>query len=155
LSVQAKPSERYEIGDLWPSFYRTARKYAAFYAQAARWLDPLDVNWPIRNWVGAHFNDFAYRASRSSAVEFGEAVTGLFEAVFCHVCRRFITPSVAPVGQLSCRCGSLIYPVPGKEKVLVLDRINLARQSDGALRDARLDTATYFEQKLIEATREQ
>jgi hypothetical protein len=155
LSVQAKPSERYEIGDLWPSFYRAARKYASFYAQAGRWLDSLDVNWPIRNWVGAHFNDWANRAPRSSAVEFAEAVIGLFEAVSCAKCRRFITPSVAPLGQLSCRCGNLIYPAPGKEKLLVSDRIKLAQESDGALRDARLDTTVYFEQKRIEATREQ
>jgi hypothetical protein len=37
----------------------------------------------------------------------------------------------------------------------VSDRIKLAQESDGALRDARLDTTVYFEQKRIEATREQ
>ncbi len=45
LSLQAKRSERYEIGELWPPFYRTVKKtYPFFYAQAARWLDSLNIN---------------------------------------------------------------------------------------------------------------
>ncbi len=154
LSVHAKPSERYEIGDLWPAFYKTAKKYVSFYAQAGRCLDSLDVSWPIRNWVGAHFNDWAKGVSRTSAVQFGEAVTGLFDLVFCAECRRFIMPSVAPIGQLSCRCGALTYPAPGREKVVVLDRVKLAKQSDGVLRDARFDTTLYFEQKRADRARE-
>jgi hypothetical protein len=155
LSIQAKRGERYEIGELWPPFYKAVKKsYPSFYDQAARWLDSLDVNWPIRNWVGVHRNEWANRAPRTSAVQFAEGVIGLFDLVFCPQCRRFIRPSTAPLGQLSCPGGELIYPAPGREKVGELDRARLAKESDGALRDAHLDTTMYFEQKRIETTRE-
>jgi recombinational DNA repair ATPase RecF len=156
LSVQAKRSERYEIGELWPPFYRTVRKsYQTFYSQTRSVLDSLDLNWPIRNWVGAHFNQWAKHTSRQDTVQFGEAVTGLFDAVFCPQCRKFITPSNAPIGQLSCRCGTLIYPAPGKNAGVAVDRIKLVKESESALRDARFDTNLYFEQKRADLSREQ
>ncbi len=156
LSVQAKRSERYEIGELWPSFYKAVRKnYPTFYGQTRPFLDSLDLNWPVRNWVGAHFNEWAKHTSRQDTVEFGDAVAGLFDAVFCPQCRRFITPSNAPIGQLSCRCGTLIYPAPGKEASVAVDRTKLVRESEAALRDARFDTKLYFEQERVERSREQ
>jgi hypothetical protein len=156
LSVQAKRSERYEIGELWPPFQKAVRKnYPTFYAQTRLWLDSLDFNWPVRNWVGAHFNEWAKHTSRQETVEFGGAVAGLFDAVFCPQCRKFITPSNAPIGQLSCRCGALIYPAPGKNAAAVVDRISLVKESEAALRDARFDTKLYFEQKRADMSREQ
>jgi hypothetical protein len=156
LSVQAKRSERYEIGELWPPFYKAVRKnYQTFYAQTRTVLDSLDVNWPVRNWVGAHFNEWARRTSRQETVRFGEAVAGLFDAVFCLQCRKFITPSNAPMGQLSCRCGTLIYPAPGREAAVVVDRRELVKESEAALRDALFDTNLYFEQKRADLSREQ
>lgn len=86
LSVRAKRSERYEIGELWPPFYKAARKnYPTFYAQVRGLLDALDLNWVIRNWVGGHFNEWAKRASNAEAVEFGQAVARLFDAVLSAV----------------------------------------------------------------------
>ena len=156
LSVQAKRSERYEIGELWPSFYKAVRKgYQTFYAQTRSLLDSLDLNWPVRNWVGAHFNEWAKHTSRQDTVQFGDAVAGLFDAVFCPECRKFITPSNAPIGQLSCRCGTLIYPAPGKNASLVVDRTKLVKESEAAFRDARFDTKLYFEQERVERSREQ
>jgi hypothetical protein len=156
LSVQAKRTERYEIGELWPPFYKTVRKnYQTFHAQARPVLDSLDLNWPVRNWVGAHFNEWAKHTSRQDTVRFGEAVAGLFDAVFCRQCRKFITPSNAPIGQLSCRCGALIYPAPGQSAAVVVDRTKLVRESEAALRDARFDTNLYFEQKRADLSREQ
>lgn len=156
LSVRAKRSERYEIGELWPPFYKAVRKnYVTFYAQVRGVLDALDLNWVIRNWVGGHFNDWAKRASNDEAVEFGQAVAKLFDAVFCPQCRKFITPSNTPIGQLSCPHGELIYPAPGRKEGVVVDRIGLAKQLDGTLRDASFDTNMYFEQKRAESLREQ
>jgi hypothetical protein len=156
LSVQAKRSERYEIGELWPPFHKAVRKnYQTFFTQTRAVLDSLDLNWPVRNWVGAHFNEWAKHTSRQDTVQFGEAVAGLFDAVFCPRCRKFITPSNAPIGQLSCRCGTLIYPAPGKGAAVEVDRIRLVKESEAALRDARFDTNLYFEQKRADLSREQ
>lgn len=156
LSVQAKRSERYEIGELWPPFYKTVRRdYRTFYAQTQLSLDSLDLNWTVRNWVGAHFNEWAKRTSRDDIVQFGKTVAALFDAVFCTQCRRFITPSDTPIGQLSCRCGTLIYPVPGKKGALLVEKSKLVKESEGAFRDAKFDTKLYFEQKSAERSREQ
>lgn len=155
LPVQAKRGELYEIGELWPVFYSTARKgYPGFYEACRAILDALDVRWPIRNWIGAHFNHWAARVSRAEVVEFGRTVGELFDRVFCRRCRRFIEPSMAPAGQLSCRCGHLIYPVPGKEALQPRRRQELIEMTRGAFRDARLDTDLYFEWKRAEMGRE-
>ncbi len=156
LSVRAKRSERYEIGELWPSFYKKMREdYPTFYARTKSTLESLNLNWPIRNWIGGHSNDWAKLASRADAVQFGEAVADLFDAIFCARCRKFITPSTAPIGQLSCPRGELAYPAPGREEAVVTDRGALAKQSDAVLRDAHFDTNLYFEQKRAERSREQ
>ncbi len=156
LSVQAKRSERYEIGELWPPFYKKMRgDYPTFYAATKSTLESLNLNWPIRNWVGGHSNDWAKLASRADAVQFGEAVAALFDAVFCPQCRKFIAPSNAPIGQLSCPRGERVYPAPGKQAVAVTDRAELVKESDAVLRGAHFDTKLYFEQKRAEISKEQ
>jgi len=155
LSVQAKRGEQYEIGELWPVFYATIKKdYPTLYEQTRKALDGLDVRWPVRNWIGAHWNMWARNISRNTAVEFSGAVRDLFDRVFCSSCRRFIAPSTTPLGQLACRCGMRIYAAPGKEAVRPQSRDDLVRATQGALRDARLDTARYFDWKRADAGRE-
>ena len=155
LSVQAKRGELYEIGEIWPAFYSTMRKgYPGFYEKCGETLDALDIRWPMRNWVGAHFNHWASRISREDVLEFGHTVSELFDRVFCKACRRFIEPSMTPAGQLSCRNGHLIYAVPGKEPLKPLRREELVEMTQGAFRDARLSTDLYFEWKRAEMGRE-
>lgn len=155
LSVQAKRGELYEIGEIWPAFYSVMRKsYPGFYEKCRETLDALDIRWPIRNWIGAHRNIWASHVSRDDAVEFGRTVSNLFDRMFCKDCRRFIEISMTPVGQLSCRCGHLIYPVPGKEPLKQLRREELVEMTRGAFRDARLSTDLYFEWKRAETGRE-
>jgi energy-coupling factor transporter ATP-binding protein EcfA2 len=155
LSVQAKRGEQYEIGDLWPAFYAMVKKeYPTLYNQARLVLDALDVRWPIRNWIGAHHNHWAQNVSRSTAIDFAMAVGALYDLLFCTSCRRFIGPSATPIGQLSCRCGDIIYPAPGKEAVRPKTREELIKETEGALRDARLDSELYLTWKRAEAGRE-
>jgi len=155
LSVQAKRGEQYEIGELWPAFYAAIKRdYPTLYGEACKTLDALDVRWTVRNWIGAHWNTWARNISRNTAIEFAGAVRDLFDRVFCTSCRRFIAPSATPLGQLACRCGARIYAAPGKEIVRPRSRDDLVRATQGALRDARLDTARYFEWKRAEAGRE-
>jgi hypothetical protein len=155
LSVQAKRGELYEIGEIWPAFYSEMRKsYSGFYGRCGETLDAIDIRWTVRNWVGSHFNQWASRVSREDALEFGRTVSKLFDCVFCKDCRRFIKPSMAPAGQLSCRCGNLIYPAPGKEPLKPLSREEIVKMTQGALRDAQLNTDLYFEWKRAETGQE-
>jgi hypothetical protein len=155
LSVQAKRGEQYEIGDLWPVFYAAVKRdYPTLYSQAHRILDALDVRWPVRNWIGAHRNNWARNVARDTAMDFAKAVRDLFDLVFCNACRMFIVPSPAPLGQLACRKGEKIYPAAGKDAVRPKTREELVKETEGALRNARLDTNLYLAWKRAEAGRE-
>lgn len=152
LSVKAKRGEQYEIGELWPALYATIKDdYPVLYQKVKSALDTLDVRWPIRNWIGAHWNTWARNVSRTAAIEFAKSVAELFDHVFCTICRRFITPSATPIGQLACSCGDLIYPAPGKQAVKPGGRESTIQATRGALRDAQLDTSRYFERERKEA----
>lgn len=155
LSIEAKRGERYEIGDLWPAFYRTIkREYPTLYEIGRSTFENLDVRWPLRNLIGAHPNDWARNVSRVSAVEFGKVVSSLFDLVYCPDCRRFVSPSAVPAGQLSCRCGGRIYPAKGKPPLRPVSRDDVVRTTEGSLRTARLDTSRYLDRKRAEAGRE-
>ena len=151
LGIGARRGELYEIGDLWPAFYAEIRKnYPSLYQAAKEPLDALDVRWPLRNWVGAHFNEWTARVSRESSIDFGKAVAELFDSLFCVECRRFVEPSATPLGQIACRCGTKLYPVPGKKGILPGPRSELVAATRGVLKDARLDTNIYLELKEAE-----
>lgn len=155
LSVEAKRGEQYEIGDLWPAFYSTVRKnYPSLYGAGRKILEALDVRWPVRNWIGAHRNQWAENVPRKTAIEFAAAVKDLFDLLFCSSCRRFVSPSAAPLGQLACRCGNKVYAAAGKQPVRPKTRADLVRETQGALRDAKLDTGLYLAWKRAEAGRE-
>ena len=151
LAVQARRGERYDIGDLWPAFYRKVRKeYTGFYNKAQSCLEALDIRWGIRNWVGAHYNNWAKGISPNDAEEFGKAVADLFDLSFCTQCRRFIQPSVTPEGQMACRRGHLIYPPSGKEARPPKDMEDILKITLGALSDTHLTSDQYLEWKRAE-----
>ena len=151
LAVQARRGERYEIGDLWPAYYRKIRKdYPGFSNKVQSTIGTLDVRWTVRNWLGAHFNDWAKGVARNEAVEFGKAVADLFYMSFCTKCRRFIQPSITPKGQMACRCGNLIYPPLGKEAKPPKDIEDILKLTLGSLNDTKLTTDQYLEWKRIE-----
>ena len=155
LPVPAKPGELYEIGDLWPPFYKEVkRNYPTLYAKAQQSLDALDVSWPLRNWIGAHFNRWAQNVPLTAAREFGSAVLSLFEFLFCPDCRRFIAPSSTPLGQIACRCGNKIYAAPGKKTLPTTGREEVISGTAGALKDAKLTSELHLEWKRAERNRE-
>lgn len=155
LRIPAKPGEVYEIGDLWPPFYREVKKnYSGLYSQGQSVFDTLNLVWPLRNWVGAHFNAWAKNVPRDSAVEFGNAVEGLFDLLFCATCRRFVSPSVTPLGQIACPRGEKIYAALGKKPTVVSDREKIVAETAGVLRDAKLTTTVHLEWKRTERSRE-
>jgi len=155
LSVEAKRGEQYEIGDLWPAFYKEVRTtYPTFYEQSKQTLESLDVRWPIRNWIGAHFNEWAQNVSHNTAEGFAAAVSSLFDSVFCDSCRRFIEPSTTPLGQLACRRGEKMYPATHKKAIPPRPREELVRETQGILSGAHLDTELYLTLKREEAEQE-
>lgn len=155
LSVPAKPGEIYEIGDLWPAFYKEVkRNFPGLYSEGEATLDALDVSWPLRNWVGAHFNGWARNVSADGARGLAEAVVALSELLLCPVCRRFVAPSSTPLGQIACRCGNKIYPAGGREAVLPETRSGLVARLAGTLKDAALSTDLHLEWKRAEKDRE-
>jgi hypothetical protein len=155
LGIQAKRGEVYEIGEVWPAFYSTVkREYPVLYERGRAHFDALDVRWPLRNWVGAHWNTWARNVSRASAIEFAKAVEGVFDLVFCRGCRRFVSPSGTPLGQLACRCGQTIYPAAGKVPVPPVNRGELVRSTQGALKGARLDTVRLLETRRADRSKE-
>jgi len=155
LSIEAKRGEIYEIGELWPAFYaEIKRNYQALYDEGRKTFNALNVRWPLRNWVGAHWNNWARNVSRATAIEFATAVRDMFDLVFCQRCRRFVSPSAAPLGQLSCRCGNVIYPAAGKQPVPPTTREDLVRTTRGSLNRASLDTAHFFRLKQVERQNE-
>jgi energy-coupling factor transporter ATP-binding protein EcfA2 len=152
LSVEAKRGEQYEIGDLWPALYKAVRKnYPTLYNAGHQVLEALDVRWPVRNWIGAHWNQWAQNIPRTDAIEFAGAVKELFDVLFCSSCRRFVSPSATPLGQLACRCGKKVYAAPGKQAVLPKTRADLVKETQGAFREAGLDTTLYLAWKSAEA----
>ena len=124
--------------------------YPGFYNKAQSTVEALDVRWPLRNWLGAHFNDWAVGVAREEAREFGKAVANLFDVSFCTNCRRFIQPSITPKGQMACRCGNLIYPALDKELRPPKEIDDVLKLTLGALRDTRLTTDQYLEWKRTE-----
>ncbi|MCH7922026.1 MAG: AAA family ATPase [Nitrospinae bacterium] len=155
LSIQAKRSEQYDIGDMWPAFYSKVKKeYQRMFLHLQRSLDSLDLRWTLRSWMGAHFNKWAKNVPRTNAVEFGRSVLDLFEGLFCGDCRAFVVPSVTPSGQIACSCGRKIYPALGKEAVEPRSRSEIVEGTMGILNDSRLNTDLYFEWNRAEAQRE-
>ncbi len=69
-------------------------------------------------------------------------------------CRRFVSPSGTPLGQLSCRYGHKIFPAPGKAPKLPVNREELVRSTQGALSNARLDTVRLMELRRAERAKE-
>lgn len=144
LSVPAKRDERYEIGDIWPAFLRMAKKdFPGLYASGAKALDALDIYWPLRNWIGAHFNEWAKRISLAEARRFGLAVSELFDLVYCSDCHEFLSQSKVPRKQLACRGGHRILGEATSDGQV--DRPAVAAANRGVLREAHLAPVVFLD----------
>lgn len=138
LAVHARRDERYDIGALWPPFYKSMLKdFKGFSSAMSQCLTRLDTQWPLRNWQGAHFNNWALNIPRSSSVAFASAVIELFKATYCRDCRRYLEPSI-PRGMLACRGSHLVYmpsaPVTSETTIAPI----------GSLRTSKLGIADHI-----------
>jgi DNA repair exonuclease SbcCD ATPase subunit len=99
----------YTIDPLWKSFYANAKKKQGFFSLAKEVLKEVEELRCIRNWVGAHWNEWALRLSDAEAQAFVEATINLRKLVYCEKCNLFISriPQLEEVW--SCRCESIRY----------------------------------------------
>lgn len=103
VSVPFRIEGDYTIGPLWGSFYSTARKYQGFYRAAEECLEDIEELRRLRNWAGAHWNEWAQTLTNSEAEAFVDAVVGLRDFTYCSRCNQFIKRIAALDGVWSCR----------------------------------------------------
>jgi hypothetical protein len=131
LSIPAKRGERYEIGQMWPSFYRTVeREYPAFYSATSETLSALDSQWHLRNIQGAHFNNFAANIPRDGAVAFSRRVLDLFDKSYCVQCRKFVQPGRVPRGTLGCPASHIVYVTTDPAEVVEVTSLGALTRSN-------------------------
>ncbi len=108
IAIPAKLDERYTIGDIWPKFLKTAKRYRLFWRDAGPLCEQLNDTVVIRNW-GTHSSDWARSLSRGEALEFIDVVLDLFQKVYCKTCGSFVRKCKVPQSGLSCKKGCLSY----------------------------------------------
>lgn len=99
-SITRKANDKYTLGDTWPGVLKVLRRY-----ELATDAERVEAYAPLRNIVGAHYNEWAQSITLSEARYFADAVVRLWSRIWCSNCRT--TVSRIPSG-LSCRCGSVM-----------------------------------------------
>jgi hypothetical protein len=112
VSVPFRRDGRYTIDPLWSNFKTAALKHKAF-ATAAQGagdcINKIEQLRAYRNWVGAHWNEWAQQLTPAEADAFAGAVMALHGLVFCAGCGEFIQRIGSIEGLWSCRCESRRY----------------------------------------------
>ena len=97
LAVPAKPNDDYTIGDLYPSFFKWVKAHQieradrpTFGQELLALREELEEVWRLRNWAGAHFNEWAATVTTDEAIAFIETVRRLVEAFECPACRNLV-----------------------------------------------------------------
>jgi ribosomal protein L23 len=109
LAVQARPDERYTIGDLWPTFYSTVKKrYWSLWEAMEVICRELNDTVVLRNWE-THGDEWAKELSKAEAMQFIEPVIAVYEKVYCQRCTMFVQACDVPRGGVSCKRGCLVY----------------------------------------------
>lgn len=109
ISIPFRKSGRYELGVLWPPFYKEAKNHKGFFAKAQRVCETIDGSYWVRNEAGAHFNESPAPVQPAEAKAFAQAAVELTDLVKCKTCGRFIQVVEAPKDNWVCRCGCLVY----------------------------------------------
>ncbi len=109
VPVPFKINGLYTIGPLWNSFSKAARSNSEFISAAAADIDKLEQLRSLRNWVGAHWNEWASRLTAAEANEFCGAVIGLRNLAYCPNCEDFVARVAQLEGVWSCPDEHLRY----------------------------------------------
>jgi hypothetical protein len=103
ISVPFRMRGDYSIDPLWSSFYSRAKKQSEFYEKAKGCLESVEKLRPQRNWVGAHYNEWAKTLTASESKEFAQSVMDLRNFVYCENCNQFVVRIAELGGAWSCR----------------------------------------------------
>lgn len=104
-SVVRRRGDRYTLGDTWPSVSKRLKKLAVAAEASA-----VDNSLPLRNLVGAHYNEWARIVSSQEARRFGESVLAVYDRLRCGECESWIEP--AGRDRFACRCGMTAVGLP-------------------------------------------
>ena len=102
VSVPFRIQGDYTIDPLWTSFLVAAKNNEEFYAKAKECLDEIDELRKLRNWVGAHWNEWAQTLTQNEAMAFTNSVIELRNYTYCDECSRFIKRIAELDGVWSC-----------------------------------------------------
>lgn len=104
-SVVRRRGDRYTLGDTWPGVSKRLRRFTV-----AVEVEALDACLPLRNLVGAHYNEWARTVSSQEATRFGLAVLALHDRLRCGECESWVEQ--AGKDRFACRCGMTVVGVP-------------------------------------------
>jgi DNA-directed RNA polymerase subunit RPC12/RpoP len=97
LKVPAKRDRNYTIGDLYNPFFAWVNKSQLeradrpeFAAELEALWKELDEVWRLRNWSGAHFNEWAATVTPDEALSFLDAIKRLVTSFECPVCSNLV-----------------------------------------------------------------
>ena len=105
-SVKRTPNDKYTIGDLWPSIYKTLKPPI----ELKNLLDEIDRELMVRNMMGCHANEWSQSMSDEEVKSFAKNVLAIYKKTYCTSCHTWITTKTCS-GKLvaECRCRELQY----------------------------------------------
>jgi hypothetical protein len=93
----------YTIDPLWNGFYSSAKKNQGFFCLSKGCLQNIDELRNLRNWVGAHWNEWSQMLTSNEAEVFTKSVLDLRGFVYCEDCNQFIMRIDGLDGVWSCK----------------------------------------------------
>jgi recombinational DNA repair ATPase RecF len=101
ISVPRKEGDRYTLGDLWPTLAKVLRT-----TSIGGVVNDINLEYDLRNAVGAHYSDWANGVPWSDIRNFAEDVLRLHESVFCNGCSDWVRKR-GP--RFACSCGATSF----------------------------------------------
>jgi len=92
----------YTIDPLWAAFLKAAKNNKEFFGEAETDLNRIEDLRILRNWVGAHWNEWASQLTDAESKGFSNAVTAFRDSVYCSQCEEFIMRIPKLEGVWSC-----------------------------------------------------
>lgn len=99
----------YTIDPLWSGFRSRAKSNLGFWQAAEATIESVETLRHQRNWVGAHWNEWAQQLTEVEADSFTKGVLKLRALVFCSECDRFAARIAQLDGVWACKGEHLRY----------------------------------------------
>lgn len=97
IAIPATPEDIYTINDLYEPFFNWVEKHPFDRPDRPQSIEKisnlrreLDDYWRLRNWSGAHFNDWGSTVSSSEAIDFLNIVQELIDLFECSKCHSMV-----------------------------------------------------------------